>query len=165
MEIVTSLFKLAGYQESMSHADHTMKVKCSVGRHIERMKSRGTKIKRTREARARRIIENIYGVSFPKARPKWCINPYTNARLELDCYNRQLRLAFEISGGQHSRFVAHMHKTMDEFKKMKQRDHIKAQQCKRHGITLHIIPHSIHDEDLPLHIFSLRKTNSQSADV
>jgi hypothetical protein len=66
MEIVISIFKLAGYQESMSHADHTMNVKCSVGRHIERMKSRGTKIKRTREARARCVIEIFIAFHFQK---------------------------------------------------------------------------------------------------
>ena len=50
---------------------------------------------RRREAQVREIVENIFSKPFPSVRPKWLVNPDTGYVMELDCYNDELKLAFE----------------------------------------------------------------------
>lgn len=49
----------------------------------------------------RKLIENHYQKEFNKSHPEWLISSYTNRTLELDMYNKELRLAFEYNGIQH----------------------------------------------------------------
>jgi len=55
----------------------------------------------------REVLEKIFvdkfnkEYKFPNTRPEWLRNPETGWALELDCYNEELELAFELHGIQH----------------------------------------------------------------
>jgi hypothetical protein len=55
----------------------------------------------------REVLEKIFvdkfskEYKFPNTRPEWLRNPETGYPLELDCYNKELELAFELHGTQH----------------------------------------------------------------
>lgn len=96
------------------------------------------------ESRYERIVrahfEQIFRKDFPKARPTWLRNPKTGRALELDGYCEDLSLAFEHQGPHHylDDFVPHWKNrsktTITEI------DAIKRRLCKRHGVTLIIVP-------------------------
>ena len=48
------------------------------------------------EEECRTIMENIYNKPFPKGRHSFLINPETKHPLELDGYNKELKIAFDI---------------------------------------------------------------------
>ena len=87
-------------------------------------------------------------------KPRWLINPHTKRRLEIDCYNEDMRLAVEIDGEQHSRYIPHFHKTYDEFVKQQERDMMKSKMIQDKGIKLIRIPHHIRTNDLEKYIIS-----------
>ena len=106
------------------------------------------KKKRSRENYIRNIVESIFRSPFPSIRPEWLINPKTGRRLELDLYNKSLRLSFECDGIQHSQYLPYFHKTYSRFQDMKDRDLMKSILCKKRGLTLIRIPHDIPDNEL-----------------
>jgi hypothetical protein len=87
------------------------------------------------ETLVREIIERLYPIKFPKARPKFL------GGLELDCYNKTYNLAIEYNGLQHYEHVPYFHRTEDDFKKQQERDKRKAELCSKHGVDLYIIPY------------------------
>ena len=88
------------------------------------------KKKRSRENYIRNIVESIFRSPFPSIRPEWLINPKTGRRLELDLYNKSLRLSFECDGIQHSQYLPYFHKTYQRYQDMKERDILKSILCK-----------------------------------
>lgn len=102
------------------------------------------------EIECRRVLQQIFNKTFPKARPDMLRNPVTggNHNLELDCFNRELRLAVEYNGIQHYKFVPYFHKNYEAFKNQKYRDYMKHQMCKENGITLIEVPHTVKVEDI-----------------
>lgn len=88
------------------------------------------------ESTIRMIIEEIYGVPFPKVRPEWLTNPSTKRRLELDMYNEDLKLAFEYDGAQHSFYTPHYHKNESHFEYRRLLDQLKTELCHQKGVTL-----------------------------
>jgi hypothetical protein len=100
-------------------------------------------IQRTGELETRAALERIFGQPFVKVRPSWIVNPKTNRRLELDCYNADLRLACEYNGIQHAVFPNPFHSTLAEFEAQQGRDAYKAQACQQHGVCLLVVPHTV----------------------
>lgn len=98
---------------------------------------------RTGELETRAALERIFGKPFVKVRPWWIVNPKTNRRLELDCYNQELHVACEYNGIQHSVFPNPFHSTLAEFEAQQWRDAHKAQACQQHGVCLLVVPHTI----------------------
>tara|TARA_R110002167_G_scaffold339591_1_gene547441 strand:- start:49 stop:1068 length:1020 start_codon:yes stop_codon:yes gene_type:complete len=53
----------------------------------------------------REVLESIISTfgkfEFPNIRPEWLRNPETGRALELDCYNEELAIAFELQGRHH----------------------------------------------------------------
>lgn len=66
-------------------------------------------------------------------RPDWLINPSTGYKLELDCYNEELKLAFEYDGELHDKDVDFFKNSSSQ---QRERDIIKDGLCKQHGIKL-----------------------------
>lgn len=67
--------------------------------------------------------------------------------MELDGYNKELKLAFECQGRQHYEFPNHCHKTIADFITQKFNDIQKGAQVKEHGIILIEVPTSVeHDK-------------------
>lgn len=86
----------------------------------------------------RKYFETLFRSKFPKLRPKWLIQE-DGTRLELDGYSRELNLAFEHQGRQHSepheRFGGRA-----AFLRQEKRDQAKRRLCSRHGVVLIEIP-------------------------
>jgi len=92
------------------------------------------------EQKVREIFEKMFKKKFPKKRPSWLINP-TGGRLELDGYNKKLKLAFEYDGEWHDQPHPRT-KDYNEFLKILDNDKIKNRLCFNRGITLIRIHHS-----------------------
>jgi hypothetical protein len=102
------------------------------------------------EAECRRVLQELFKRSFPKARPDFLRNPVTggNFNLELDCFCRELRLAVEYSGQQHYKYVPYFHKNKEAFLNQKYRDDMKKRICKEHGIHLIEVPYTVKVQDI-----------------
>jgi hypothetical protein len=90
----------------------------------------------------RSVIEEYYRAPFDKCSSA-IKNPRTNHYLELDGYNKKLKIAFEYQGEQHYVFPNVFHSTREEFEQQLWRDHVKVEVCKRVGIKLIVIPYTI----------------------
>jgi len=96
-----------------------------------------------KEEICRKVLEEIYGLPFPKVRPDFLKNPETGRNLELDGYCHQLRLGFEFNGAQHYVYPNNFHKSTEEFLHQVHRDNFKYKFCKRQGIHLIVVPQDI----------------------
>ena len=96
-----------------------------------------------REDIVRQIAETIFGLPFPKVRPRWLINDVSGHLLELDCFNEELGLAIEVNGAQHSRHVPHFHKSVDEFTRLQVTDALKPVLCLSNHVALVVIPYTV----------------------
>lgn len=113
-------------------------------------------IKKLHEKKCREIIENYYKKPFPCVRPDFL--KYKNKNLELDMYNDELKLAFEYDGIQHAQYNKHFHKNdYNNFIKQKERDAAKNDLCRKNGIKLIRIPHTIKYENLEKELLSFIK--------
>ncbi|MDT5061493.1 MAG: hypothetical protein QOH63_1952 [Acidobacteriota bacterium] len=82
------------------------------------------------------ILEQFGGFSIKRnIRPAWLTSP-EGERLELDFYLPELRIAFEIQGAQHYRYVPHFHRTTFAFRDQVRRDACKRKLCVEQRITL-----------------------------
>ena len=70
-----------GYIESKRPREAISNVRCTVARHIQ---NQTYKVKYSREAKVRRIVEALTRSKWPSVRPDWLINT-TGSRLELVC--------------------------------------------------------------------------------
>jgi len=90
----------------------------------------------------RKFFEEIFQKEFPKERPNWLVNSRGN-QMELDGYNKDLKLAFEAQGEQHYRAVAHFNQTLKDLGKRKEDDLMKLDLCKQNDVTLIQVPYYI----------------------
>jgi len=81
------------------------------------------------------FISRFGKFEFPNTRPDWLRNPETNRRLELDCYNEELGLAFELQGIQHYKPIKHWGGEK-KFARIIRRDVHKRTECTKHGVEL-----------------------------
>jgi hypothetical protein len=102
------------------------------------------------ERTCRKIIEYIYGQPFNKQRPDWLLSDQ-GTRLELDCYNGDLKIAIEYNGGQHEK-ITYFHKTQAELDKRQKDDATKVTTCHALDVTLIVVPHTVKYEDLYAYI-------------
>ena len=92
-------------------------------------------------------FQQVFEKPFPKRRPKWLINDRGN-QMELDGYCKELRIAFEHQGSQHTTLDTHFITTEDELLLRKQDDKKKAQLCKQNSVRLIAIPQLFTDTKL-----------------
>jgi hypothetical protein len=96
------------------------------------------------EQECRRIAEAYTGKLFSKARPDFLKNEVTgDYKLELDCFNEELKIGIEYQGIQHYKYIERFHHTKDAFQNGKYRDYMKKQLCKENGIHLIEIPYTL----------------------
>ncbi len=90
------------------------------------------------------IFTILFNKKFRKARPEWLINPKTGRCMELDGYNKELKLAFEHHGIQHYfQDEKHFHK-VNKFRDQQERDIIKKKLCAEQKVKLVVIPYYVH---------------------
>jgi len=110
------------------------------------------------ETKCREIIERIMNAKFPSARPEFLKSPMTGYNLELDCFNKDMKIALEYNGKQHYTYTPYFHKTKRDFYAQVHRDDWKRKKCRELGITLIEIPYWVIDVDLRDYIIKeLRK--------
>jgi len=95
------------------------------------------------EQETRNSLVRLFGKPFVSIRPPFLVNPETGRRLELDCYNEELKLGVEFSGLQHYVYPNPFHRTQAEFDAQLRRDRYKSEQCKQQGIKLITVPFTI----------------------
>jgi hypothetical protein len=101
------------------------------------------------EMQCRYVLQKLFNKPFIKERPDILRNPVTgDNNLELDCYNRELKLAVEYNGAQHYKYIPFMHRTRDSFNNQKYRDHIKRELCQKNGINLIEVPYTVKIQDI-----------------
>ena len=96
----------------------------------------------------KQAAERLFCCEFRKVRPGWLTSPLTGHRLELDLYNAELRLAIEVQGAGHARFISKFHKSYADFEAQQIRDHMKRRLCKERGVLLIEVPHSTRRAEL-----------------
>ena len=99
-------------------------------------------------------MEKIYGVPFESIRPNWLINPETGEKLELDCYNEELKIAVEYNGEQHYNWPNFTNQTHTQFINQVRRDELKMELCDRNGIYLIVVPYTVELDKIPEFIIS-----------
>jgi hypothetical protein len=99
----------------------------------------------SREEQCRSLLEVLYQRPFPRLRPAFLTHPASGRPLELDMYNKELKLAVEHDGLQHRAFVPWMHKTEDVFRAQQQRDRFKDSRCVSEGVDLIRVPDTAPD--------------------
>lgn len=106
------------------------------------------------ERECRRVLENIFRKPFIKARPYFLNNPVTGGEcnLEIDCFNKDLKLGCEYSGLQHYKYIPYFHKNKEGFLNQKYRDEMKRTKCRENGITLIEVPYNIRLENIEKYI-------------
>jgi len=87
-------------------------------------------------------LEYICNTKFFKLRPRWLKNEAGNL-MELDIYNKELKLAVEYNGIQHYKFAEFFHDTQEIFEKRLKDDILKEKLCKENNIKLIIVPYTI----------------------
>ena len=102
------------------------------------------------ESFTRKKLEEMFQRPFPKIRPDFLNNPVTGGKnnLEIDCYNDELKLAVEVQGAQHYKFIPYFHKSYEAFLNQKYRDELKRRMLKDNGIFLIEIPYNMKERDV-----------------
>lgn len=98
------------------------------------------------ERRCQEALESMYpGEKFlTQVRMDELKNPDTKCNLELDIYCPRLKLALEYDGRQHAEVVPRFHPNGEaDLKAQQQRDALKDELCKKAGIFLIRVPHTI----------------------
>lgn len=104
------------------------------------------------EMACKSTLEKIYGLPFNNSRPNWLKNPETGARLELDCYNEDLKIAVEYNGAQHYTWPNYTNQTYDQFINQVRRDILKVELCEYYGVYLLTVPYNIGIDKIPNYI-------------
>ncbi|MBC8177407.1 MAG: zinc-ribbon domain-containing protein [Deltaproteobacteria bacterium] len=87
------------------------------------------------ERTCRAIFEQFFKKPFVSYWPEWLRNQ-EGKKLQLDGYNKDLKIAFEYQGRQHYQFSKKFYKNIDEFEKRKRDDKLKKKVCDEKGIRL-----------------------------
>jgi hypothetical protein len=88
----------------------------------------------------RQIFEELFNAKFPALFPEW-LRQKNGYKLQLDGFNPELKIAFEVQGVQHYQIGHVFSKSRQKFEQQKARDRFKKRQCKKMGIVLVVIPH------------------------
>jgi len=100
------------------------------------------------EAECRRVLRALTGRSFDKSRPSFLKNNITNANLELDCFDADMRLAVEYNGRQHYEYCPYFHSSKESFYNIRYRDDMKKRLCDEAGVKLIVVPYTVDVKDI-----------------
>lgn len=116
--------------------------------------SKSTKFSKSsiKEIETCKALTRIFNKPFEKSRPNWLINPETGRKLEIDCYNEELKLGAEFNGIQHYKWPNFTNQTFEQFKAQIRRDKYKKKICRKKGIKLIVVPYYIKKKDIEKYI-------------
>lgn len=97
------------------------------------------------EEECRKCLQHLFGRPFNKDRPDFLRNEVTGGthNLEIDCFDKDLKLGVEYQGQQHYKFIPFFHKNKEAFLNQKYRDYMKRQICRDNGINLIEVPYDV----------------------
>lgn len=104
------------------------------------------------EKYVRQIFEKITKEKFKCMYPSWLT--WRGQQLELDGFNPELRIAFEVQGPQHTVFSNKYDELYESYWNRLQRDKAKVQLCEENGIDLVVIDYKIPKKRLKQYIKS-----------
>lgn len=107
-------------------------------------------------------LEYLFQTQFKKIRPEWLRNQEGN-RLEIDCFNEELKLCVEYNGKQHYEYVHHFHRTEENFLKLSRDDELKKKICVSKGYLFIEVPYTIHMNDIIYYLAN--KCNEMSLSI
>lgn len=99
-------------------------------------------------------LEKVYKVPFKSEWPEWLVNPETGKRMQLDCYNDQIKIALEYNGIQHYHWPNFTKQSYKDFINQIRRDELKTRLCKLYGVHLIVVPYTVPYEKIPDYILS-----------
>jgi len=108
---------------------------------------RGSRLSKAEAAIAHALQSVFPGESFEKVRPVWLTNARTKRRLEIDLFCETLGLGLERQGIQHYLYPNGIHTSRAAFEALQERDKLKVELCKKHGITLIHVPFTVPAKD------------------
>jgi hypothetical protein len=129
--------------EEVVQKAQTLKYRPVYPQHLKRKKHR-SKV----EAYCCEIMEEIYGVPFNTTNPDFLRNPETGRKLEIDCYNEDLKIGLEYNGPTHYLWPNYTTQTKEEFVKQIRRDQYKVDACDANGVYLITVPYNVPNEML-----------------
>ena len=100
------------------------------------------------EYHAKTVAERLFQKPFNKIRPDWLNNEVTGHNLEIDLWNEELKLAIEVQGQQHYKYIPFFHKNYETFLCQRYRDVIKKLLLERRQIKLIEIPYNVKPENV-----------------
>ena len=102
------------------------------------------------EIECRRVLQKIFNKPFSKSRPDFLRNPVTggNFNLELDCYDKTLKLGVEYNGIQHYKHISYFHKNKEAFRNQCYRDELKRRMCRDNNVNLIEVPYTVKLHDI-----------------
>lgn len=103
------------------------------------------------EKECKRVLEKVYGREFMHVRPDFISN---KRNLELDCFCPSLGIACEYHGKQHYIYPSRYKKRKKDFVDQIRRDLYKMLTCRKLGIYLIIVPHTIKVADIEKYILA-----------
>lgn len=104
------------------------------------------------------IFEKMFGKSFLKVKPEWLLND-RGKRMELDGYCKELQVAFEYHGAQHYRHIDYFHRQDKSLARRQLDDARKEQLCRKHGVHLLVIPHTVSASEIPCLVAEFAQAN------
>ena len=109
----------------------------------------------------RKFFEHIFKEKFPSHHPTWLVSKKSSRLLELDGYNKKLKIAFEYQGEQHYRYIKQFHRNgPEDLEKQKRHDETKRKECKKRNIQLIETPYNISRDKIFKYIIQeLKKRN------
>ena len=107
----------------------------------------GSRLSKAEAAIAHALQSVFPGESFEKVRPVWLSNARTKRRLEIDLFCETLGLGLERQGIQHYLYPNGIHTSRAAFEALQERDKLKVELCKKHGITLIHVPFTVPAKD------------------
>jgi hypothetical protein len=113
---------------------------------IERKPKKGRDWKKNpsnAEMISRAYMEQQFGVPFPATYPNWLVNPETGRKLELDCYNEDLKIAVECNGEHHYVWPNWTKATYQKFLNVVRKDDYKRAICDKMGVYLITVPYNV----------------------
>lgn len=92
----------------------------------------------------RQTLVEAFGKKFNKTRRLEWLKTAEGARMEIDCYDEELKIGVEYNGAQHYTEIKQWHRDDSAFQRQQERDKVKRQLCEEHGLTLIEVPYTVH---------------------